>query len=80
MDLELAGRAAIVTGGSRGIGKAIALELAREGVDVAICARNTVALEEAAGELAKETGRKIVPVPGDTTSRESVDRMMEEAY
>ncbi len=80
MDLELAGKAAIVTGGSRGIGKAIALELAREGVDVAICARNTTTLEEAAGELAKETGRKIVPVPGDTTSRESVERMMDEAY
>ncbi len=39
MDLELRGKVAIVTGGSRGIGKAIAFELAREGVDVALVAR-----------------------------------------
>ena len=43
MDLELEGRAAIVTGGSQGRGKAIALELAREGVDVVICARRVYA-------------------------------------
>ncbi|MBI2936481.1 MAG: SDR family NAD(P)-dependent oxidoreductase, partial [Chloroflexi bacterium] len=52
MDLELNGKAAIVTGGSRGIGKAIARELAREGVDVAIVARGQEALGAAAEELA----------------------------
>ena len=44
MDLELDGKAAIVTGGSRGIGKAIARELAKEGVDVAIVARGKAAI------------------------------------
>ncbi|HLY64726.1 MAG TPA: SDR family NAD(P)-dependent oxidoreductase, partial [Chloroflexota bacterium] len=51
MDLELSGKAAIVTGGSRGIGKAIARALAAEGVDVAIVARGPEALETTAAEL-----------------------------
>ena len=61
MDLGLQGKHAIVTGGSRGIGKAIARELAREGVDVAIVARNKGDLEVTARELAAETNRRIVP-------------------
>ena len=77
MDLELAGRTAIVTGGSRGIGKAIALELAREGVDLVICARGREALEKAASELGDETGRRVIPVAADTTDRVSVERMVE---
>ena len=54
MDFGLRGKKAIVTGGSRGIGKAIALELAREGVDVAI-ARSQAELSATAEELAAET-------------------------
>jgi NAD(P)-dependent dehydrogenase (short-subunit alcohol dehydrogenase family) len=77
MDLGLAGRAAIVTGGSRGVGKAIAQELAREGVDVVICARQREALDESAKELAQATGRRIIPVTADTTSWESVSRLVE---
>ncbi|MBI3330333.1 MAG: SDR family oxidoreductase [Nitrospinae bacterium] len=78
MDLELAGKVAIVTGGSRGVGKAIAGELAREGVDVVISARHRDALEAAASELARATGRRIIPVPADTTNRESVEQMVKE--
>jgi len=77
MDLELAGRVAIVTGGSRGIGRAIAQELAREGVDVAVCARHRESLDETAKALAHATGRRIVPIVADTTSWESVTRMVE---
>src|SRR4051812_32332211 len=62
MDLGLQGKHAVVTGGSRGIGKAIARELAREGVDVAIVARNQADLEATARELAAETNRRIVPL------------------
>jgi NAD(P)-dependent dehydrogenase (short-subunit alcohol dehydrogenase family) len=76
MDLELAGRVAIVTGGSKGIGKAMAHELAREGVNVAVCARQREALEETAREIAQATGRRIVPIPTDTTNWESVSRMV----
>ena len=59
MDLELEGKLAIVTGGSRGIGKAIAWELAREGCDVAICARNADPLQATADEIASDTGRDV---------------------
>jgi NAD(P)-dependent dehydrogenase (short-subunit alcohol dehydrogenase family) len=78
MDLELTGKVAIVTGGSRGVGKAIALELAREGVDVVICGRSRETLEASAKELAGMTGRRIVAVPADTTDRAAVEQMVKE--
>ena len=65
MDLKLKGKTALVTGGSEGIGKGIAIALAKEGVDVAICARSKDKLEVAAKEIAKETGRKIVPIAAE---------------
>lgn len=72
MDLLLEGKKAIVTGGSRGIGKAIARQLAREGCDVAIGARSEAPLQEAAAEMAKDTGRRFVPVAVDTLNPESI--------
>ena len=79
MDLGLHGKHAIVTGGSRGIGKAIARELAREGADVAIVARGKAALEATARELAAETGRRILPFTADVTSKDQIDRMVADA-
>jgi NAD(P)-dependent dehydrogenase (short-subunit alcohol dehydrogenase family) len=79
MDLGLRDKHAIVTGGSRGIGKAIARELAREGVDVVIVARTREALEATASELASETGRRIIPLTADVTSKAQVDAMVAEA-
>jgi NAD(P)-dependent dehydrogenase (short-subunit alcohol dehydrogenase family) len=72
MDLELSGKRALVTGGSRGIGKAIARQLAFEGVDCVICARNLQPLEDSAKELASQTGRKVVPIVADTLKPESI--------
>jgi NAD(P)-dependent dehydrogenase (short-subunit alcohol dehydrogenase family) len=79
MDLELRDKAAIVTGGSRGIGKAIARELAAEGVDVAIVARGREALEATAEELRAETGRRIVPIVADTGNDADVRAMVARA-
>ena len=79
MDLGLQGKHAIVTGGSLGIGKAIARELAREGVDVAIVARSKEPLEATAAELAAETGRRIIPLVADVTSRAQVEAMVAQA-
>jgi NAD(P)-dependent dehydrogenase (short-subunit alcohol dehydrogenase family) len=76
MDLELKGKIDIVTGGSRGIGKAVARQLAQEGSDVAIVARNREALVETAAELAGETGRRVVPIVADTASDDAVKRMV----
>ncbi|HEU5193353.1 MAG TPA: SDR family NAD(P)-dependent oxidoreductase [Methylomirabilota bacterium] len=79
MDLGLQGKKAIVTGGSLGIGKAIARELAREGVDVVIVARTKDRLEAAAQELSTETGRRVIPIAADVTSRAQVDAMVAQA-
>jgi 3-oxoacyl-[acyl-carrier protein] reductase len=67
MDLKINGRTALVTAGSRGFGRAVALELAREGADIAICARDAADLQEAeaevravaAAELGQQAGRVI---------------------
>ena len=79
MDLGLKDKRAFVGGGSRGIGKAIALELAREGCDVVIASRTKSVLEEAAKEIEDITGRRIIPMVLDVTSREDVDCVMAEA-
>jgi 3-oxoacyl-[acyl-carrier protein] reductase len=79
MDLGLEGRRAIVTGGSKGIGKAIAYELAGEGAHVAICARGEDALRATADELREKTGRKVFALPADVTDRSSVQGFVEGA-
>ena len=72
MDLQLSGKRAVVTGASRGIGKAIARQLAREGVDLVIAARGLDALTATAEALACESGRRIRPVAVDTGQDDSV--------
>jgi 3-oxoacyl-[acyl-carrier protein] reductase len=71
MDLQLRGRKALVTGASRGIGRAIATELAREGCDLALCARGTDALEGAAKEL-RELGSTVFTQAVDVSDADAV--------
>lgn len=78
MDLELQGKRALVTGGSRGIGLAVARQLAREGARVALAARDPAALDEAAARLADETGAEVIAVPADTGDDASVRRLVEQ--
>jgi NAD(P)-dependent dehydrogenase (short-subunit alcohol dehydrogenase family) len=78
VDLQLAGKRAIVTGGSRGIGLAVASALVAEGVRVAVVARGKEALDMAARKLMHEhIGGHVVAVPADTTSEVSVEAMVE---
>ena len=79
MNLQLNGKKAIVTGGSEGIGKAIALGLAQEGVDVAICARRKEPLEAAAKEIADATGQNIVAITADLTDTEQANAFIDGA-
>jgi NAD(P)-dependent dehydrogenase (short-subunit alcohol dehydrogenase family) len=75
VDLELSGRRAVVTGGSRGIGLAVARSLTAEGVDVALVARGEEALRAAADELAAASGRRVIAAPADTGDDASVASM-----
>ncbi|PON09934.1 short-chain dehydrogenase, partial [Candidatus Entotheonella serta] len=79
MDYGVQGKKAIVAGASRGIGKAIAIDLAREGVDMAIVSRSQADLDKTAQEIRDETGRTILPMALDVTQRDQVDRVVAEA-
>jgi 3-oxoacyl-[acyl-carrier protein] reductase len=79
MDLELTGKAALVCAASKGLGRASALALAREGARVAICARHRDTLEEAAAGIRAATGADVVPIPADVSRREDVERLIAES-
>ena len=68
MDLDIRGRKALLSGASRGMGKACAMALAREGVDVTIVARTRDVLENACAEIRTATGAAVTPVVGDITT------------
>jgi 3-oxoacyl-[acyl-carrier protein] reductase len=82
MDFGITGKVALVTAASRGLGRAVALRLAREGVSVAICSRDEERITAAAAEIAQETGTRARGVRCDVTDgvavRELVARVAEE--
>jgi 3-oxoacyl-[acyl-carrier protein] reductase len=79
MELGLRGRVAAITGGSKGIGKAIARGLAAEGVDLLLLARGRELLEQAADEIRSTTGVRVATIPTDITSADSVRSAAEDA-
>ncbi len=79
MDLGIHGRSAIVTGGSRGIGRETARTLLEAGARVAICARNRETLDQARGDLQAKTGGEVLTVVADMAIEADVERLVREA-
>jgi 3-oxoacyl-[acyl-carrier protein] reductase len=79
MELGLEGKTALVAASSRGLGRAVAEELAKEGANLVICARTLAPLEEAGQWIHDATGVEVVAVPADLTDPADIDRVMETA-
>lgn len=75
MDLQLSGKVAVITGGSAGIGLAIARGLAAEGAHVALCARDAARLTAAADQIRDEFGVRATAVPADLSAPDAADRL-----
>jgi 3-oxoacyl-[acyl-carrier protein] reductase len=79
MDLGLKGKVALIAGGSQGLGRAVALEMVREGAKVAICALDDPNLPEAAQVIKKETGVDIYTIPADVSKEEEARKFVKKS-
>ena len=79
MDLGLTGRSAVITGGSQGIGKATALELAREGANVLICSRSEDVLNAAESEIKQVASGEVLSMRADVTAPEDIESVIAHA-
>jgi len=77
MDFGIQNKVALVTAASRGLGKAVAMELAREGCTVVICSRKPDAIQRAAVELAQATNAKVLALVADVSDGEQVQHVVE---
>jgi len=75
---DLSGETAIVTGGSKGLGRSFALALAKAGADVAVASRSLIELKKVAEEI-RILGRKAIAIQVDITNEDEVDRMVKKA-
>src|SRR5688500_5078613 len=79
MDLMLNGKAAIVGGASKGLGRACAQALAEEGVNLAICSRSQTDLEKAAQEIRGATGVEVLAIAGDLDQYDTIRKLVASA-
>jgi 3-oxoacyl-[acyl-carrier protein] reductase len=77
MDLGLQGKVALVAAASRGLGRAVARELALEGAALVICSRKAESIDQAANEIATETGAEILALPCDVSQPAEVARLVQ---
>ena len=77
--MSLEGKLAVITGGGRGIGKAIALDFAKYGADVVVAARTTAEIESVAAEI-RNMGRQSVAIPTDMTNEQSIQNLISKSY
>ena len=77
MDLQLNGKSAVITGASQGIGFAVAQALAREGVHVALCARNEDRVQQAAAAIQREFGVNALGIGVDVTAPADIERLVQ---
>jgi 3-oxoacyl-[acyl-carrier protein] reductase len=80
MDLGLKDKVALVAAGSRGLGRAVAEELAAEGASLVLCAREPRILAEAAASIAEASGTHVLAVPADVMVLEDIKRVVESGY
>ena len=76
MDLGIEGKVALVTAASKGLGKAVAIQLALEGAKVIICSRNLESLQKAKSEIAKKTNVTVHTISCDVTDEEQIKQMI----
>ncbi|HEY2988064.1 MAG TPA: SDR family NAD(P)-dependent oxidoreductase, partial [Candidatus Binatia bacterium] len=77
--MELKDKVALITGGGRGIGKAVALDYAREGAKLAICARTAAEIEETAKQI-QSTGADCLAVTCDVSQEEPVEKLIQDVH
>jgi 3-oxoacyl-[acyl-carrier protein] reductase len=80
VDLGLKGKVALVAASSRGLGLAVARELAAEGTSLILCARDSEVLADACRRIAEAQGGEVLGVPGDLSSTAAVERIVSDGY
>ncbi len=78
MDTNLKGRIALITGGGHGIGKAIALSLAREGAHIIICGRDNKTLSQTQSEITEQYDVRVYKYPIDATIKSNIENLFAE--